>query len=58
MPLFLPQADAAILLKQFREKDTKNIAHNVSDARVIPADVFIAGSGPIAYVPCSSLIGC
>ena len=58
MPLFLSQADGAILLQQFREKDTKNIAYNVSVDQVINTDVFIAGSGPIAYVPYSSLIGC
>ena len=48
MPLPLSQADAAALLKQFREKDTTNIAYNVSQDQVINTDVFIAGSGPNA----------
>ena len=56
MPLPLSQADADVLLKQFRENDTTNIAYKVQ--RVILTDVFIAGSGPIGYVPYSSLIGC
>ena len=58
MPLPLSQADGAFLLKQFRKNDTTNIAYKVSEDRVIKTDVFIAGSGPIGYVPYSSLIGC
>lgn len=58
MPLPLSDADAAVLMKQFRENNATKIAYNVSDDQVIYTDVFIASSSPITYVPCSSLILC
>ena len=56
MPLPLSDAETSILLKQFQENDATGMASEVS--RVIQTDVFIAGSGPIAYVPCSMIILC
>jgi hypothetical protein len=57
MPLPLSDEKTSILLKRFKENDTTGMASQVS--RFIETDVFIAGSGPIAYcVPYSILIVC
>ena len=56
MPYLLSKAEQDNFLKRFRlgESKTSDIAYKA--AKVIKTDVLIAGSGPIGYVPYSSLI--
>ena len=49
MPLRLSDEEVSVLLKQYQESNTT--ALELNDDRILFTDVFIAGSGPIGYVP-------